>query len=270
MGKIHPTAVVEDGAVLSADIEIGPYCLVGRGSRLGDGVRLLAHAVVIGNTEIGSGTEVYPHAVLGGPAQFRAENSDGSALRVGASNIIREYVSINCGTAKGGGLTEIGDGGYFMANSHIGHDCHIGNEVSLANSVALAGHVTVGDNVNIGGLTAVLQYVRIGRDAFVGGMSGLPTDVIPYGLAQGPRAFLQGLNLVGLKRKGVSREQIHVLRNVFRDLFYGEARFSERVEHAEQRWRGTPEADEIIAFIRAKAKRQIGVPEVSMEKSSDA
>ncbi len=130
MGKIHPTAVVEDGAVLGADVEIGPYCLVGRASRLGDGVRLLAHAVVIGNTEIGSGTEVYPHAVLGGPAQFRAENSDGSALRVGASNIIREYVSINCGTAKGGGLTEIGDGGYFMAYSHIGHDCHVGNEVS--------------------------------------------------------------------------------------------------------------------------------------------
>ena len=270
MAKIHPTAVVEDGAVLGADVEIGPYCVVGRGCRLGDGVKLRAHTVVTGNTEIGSGTEAYPHAVLGGPAQFRAENGEGGALRVGARNIIREYVSINCGTAKGGGLTEIGDGGYFMANSHIGHDCHVGDEVTLANSVALAGHVTVGDNVNIGGLTAVLQYVRIGRDAFVGGMSGLPTDVIPYGLAQGPRAFLQGLNLVGLKRKGVSREKIHVLRNVFRDLFYGEAKFSERVELAEQRWQGSTEADEIIAFIRAKAKRQICVPELSMEKLTDA
>jgi UDP-N-acetylglucosamine acyltransferase len=258
--------VVEDGAVLGADVEIGPYCVVGRHCRLGDGVRLRAHAVVTGNTEVGSGTEVYPHAVLGGPAQFRAESSGGSVLRVGARNIIREGVSMNCGTAKGGGLTEIGDGGYFMANSHIGHDCHVGNEVTLANSVALAGHVTVGDNVNIGGLTAVLQYVRIGRDAFVGGMSGLPTDVIPYGLAQGPRAFLQGLNFVGLKRKGVSRERIHVLRNVFRDLFYGEASFSERVELAAQRWQGSAEADEIIAFIRAKAKRQICVPELSMEK----
>jgi len=269
MGKIHPTAVIEDGAVLGSDVAIGPYCVVGRDCRLGDGVRLHSHAVVMGNTEIGLGTEIYPNAVLGGPAQFIAEKG-GGALRVGARNIIREGVSINCGTTKGGGLTKVGDGGYFMANSHIGHDCQVGNSVTLANSVALAGHVTVGDNVNIGGLTAVLQYVRIGRDAFVGGMSGLPTDVIPYGLAQGPRAYLQGLNLIGLKRKGMSREKIHALRNVFRDLFYGNARFSERVEQVARRWKDLSEVNEIIAFIRAKAKRQICVPKLSGEEPSDA
>ncbi len=270
MEKIHPSAVVEDGAILGADIEIGPYCFVGPRARLGDGVKLQAHAVVTGNTEIGSGTEVYSHAVLGGSAQFRAEVNEANALRVGANNVIREFVSINCGTQKGGGATEVGDGCYLMANSHIGHDCHVGNEVTLANSVALAGHVTVGDNVNIGGLTAVLQYVRIGRDAFVGGMSGLPSDVIPYGLAQGPRAYLQGLNLVGLKRKGVARERIRALRSAFRDLFHGEAPFSERVEMVEQRWQGTPEVDEIIGFIQAKAKRQICVPEISSEKTTYA
>ncbi len=269
MARVHSSAVVEDGAVLGADVEIGAYCFVGRDARISHGVKLMPHAVVIGKTEIGSGTKVYPHAVLGGPAQFREENGDGGALRVGARNIIREYVSMNLGTEKGGGLTEIGDGGYFMANSHVGHDCHVGNEVTLSNSVALAGHVIVGDNVNIGGLTAVLQYVRIGHDAFVGGMSGLPTDVIPYGLAQGPRAFLQGLNIVGLKRKGASRDQIKIIRSVFRDLFYGESSFSERVEKAAQRWQDSPEANEIISFIRAKAKRQICVPEMSVEKSSD-
>jgi UDP-N-acetylglucosamine acyltransferase len=270
MGKIHPSAVVEDGAALGADVEIGPFCFVGSGAKLGDGVKLRAHAVVMGNSEIGSGTEIYPHAVLGGPAQFRAETSDDSALRVGTGNIIREYVSMNCGTDKGGGITVVGDCGYFMANSHVGHDCQLGNEVTLSNSVALGGHVIVGNNVNIGGLAAVVQHVRIGRDAFLGGMSGLPTDVIPYGLAHGARAYLRGLNVVGLKRKNVSRERIHELRGAFRDLFYGEVPFSERVEMAERRWQGSPEVDEIIAFIKAKAKRQICVPELSAEKLSDA
>lgn len=261
MAKIHSSAVVEDGAVLGADVEIGPYCFVGRAVRLGDGVRLISHVMVGGNTEIGTGTEIHPQAALGGPAQFRAEGGSEGTLRIGANNVIRECVTMNCGTRKGGGATRIGAGGYFMAYSHIGHDCHIGDNVTFANGVALAGHVSVADNVNIGGLAAVLQFVRIGRDAFVGGASGLPTDVIPYGLVQGSRAYLQGLNLVGLKRKGLPRERIHALRNAFQYLFYGDGQFSDRVESAAQRWSESPEVSEIIAFIRAKAKRQICVPE---------
>ena len=270
MTNIHSSAVVEDGAILGADVEIGPFCFVGRLARLGDGVRLRSHVVVMGNTEIGSRTEVFPHAVLGGPAQFRAEKSESNALRLGTGNIVREFVTMNCGTLKGGGTTTVGDNGYFMANSHVGHDCHVGDEVTLANSVALAGHVTVGKNVNIGGVTAVLQYVRIGHDAFLGGMSGLPTDIIPFGLAQGPRAYLQGLNIVGLKRKGISRERIHALRGAYRDLFQGKAPFSERVDAAERKWQGVPEVDEIIAFIKEKSKRQICVPEIGVETDSNA
>jgi UDP-N-acetylglucosamine acyltransferase len=261
MARIHPSAVVEDGAVLGADVEIGPYCFVGQSVRLGDGVRLISHVTVRGDTEIGVRTEIHPQAVLGGPAQFRAEGGNDGALRIGANNIIRECVTMNRGTRKGGGVTSIGDGGYFMAYTHVGHDCHVGNNATFANSVALAGHVSVADNVNIGGLAAVLQFVRIGHDAFVGGASGLPTDVIPYGLVQGSRAYLQGLNLIGLKRKGLPRERIHALRNAFQHMFYGDGYFADRVAGAEERWGDSPEVTEIVTFIRAKAKRQICVPE---------
>ena len=269
MANIHPSALIEDGAILGAGVEIGPFCFVGRGVRLGDGVKLQSHVVVMGNAEIGSETELWPHAVLGGSAQYRAESTQDDTIRVGANNVIREFVTINCGTQKGGGITEVGDGCYLMASSHIGHDCHIGNNVTLTNGVGLAGHVTVGDNVIIGGLTAVLQFVRIGHDAFVGGMSGLTTDVIPYGLAQGPRAYLQGLNLIGLKRKKIPRERIHTLRGAYRDLFHGSAPLSERVEVAKGRWNDSPEVNEIISFIEAKAKRPICVPETVLEKPSD-
>jgi UDP-N-acetylglucosamine acyltransferase len=249
MAKIHSTAVVEDGAVLGADVEIGPFCFVGRSTRLGDGVRLVSHVAIRGDTEIGQRTEIHAQAVL----------------RIGVNNVIRECVTMNGGTRKGGGITRVGDNGYFMAYSHVGHDCQIGNGATFANGVALAGHVTVADNVNIGGLAAVLQYVRIGRDAFVGGASGLPTDVIPYGLVQGSRAYLQGLNLIGLKRKGLARERIHALRNAFNQMFYGDGHFMDRVASAEERWGDSPEVAEIIAFIRAKSKRQICVPERSVD-----
>jgi len=267
MTKIHPTAVVEDGAILGADVEIGPYCVVGSRVRLGAGVRLRSHVSVTGDTEIGARTEVYPHAALGGEAQFRAGDGADVALRIGANNVIRECVTMNRGTTKGGGITTVGDNGYFMAYSHVGHDCHIGNNATFANSVALAGHVTVADNVNIGGLSAVLQYVRIGRDAFVGGASGLPTDVIPYGIVQGSRAFLLGLNLIGLKRKGIPRDRIHALRNAFRHLFYTDGLFADRVAATEERWGQSPEVAEVIGFIRTKSKRQICVPEQGASES---
>jgi UDP-N-acetylglucosamine acyltransferase len=269
MTRIHPSAVVEDGAALAADVEVGPHCFVEREVKLGEGVRLLAHVVVSGDTEIGPRTIVHAHAALGGPAQFRSESGMTGALRIGAGNVIREGVTMNRGTDKGGRVTTIGDDGFFMAGSHVGHDCHVGNGVTFANGVAIAGHVSVADNVNIGGLAAVLQYVRIGRDAFVGGVSGVPTDVIPYGLVQGSRAFLEGLNLVGLKRKGIPRDRIHALRNAFRELFYGEGYFTDRVNQTAERWGGNQEVDEIIAFIRTKSKRQICVPAGDSYETAD-
>ncbi len=269
MSRIHPSAIVEDGAVLGADVEVGPFCIVGRQARVGDGVRLLSHVVISGDTELGSRSVVHPHAVLGGSAQFRAETGEVGALRIGSNNVIREHVTMNRGTVKGGGITSVGDNGYFMAYSHIGHDCHVGNNATCANCVALAGHVTVADNVNIGGLSAVLQFVRIGHDAFVGGASGLPTDVIPYGIVQGSRAYLLGLNLIGLKRKGIPRERIHALRGAFRQMFYGEGHLGDRVSAAEEKFGSYAEVADVIAFMRTKSKRQICVPEKGSAESSD-
>lgn len=260
MAKIHPTAIVEDGARLGADVEIGPYCVVGRQARLGDGVQLISHVVIEADSEIGARTLVHPHAVLGGAAQYRGETGEGARLVIGADNVIREFVTINAGSTKGTGLTKVGDKGYFMAYSHIAHDCHVGNEVTFANSVALAGHVTVGDGVNIGGISVVHQFSRIGHQAFIGGMTGIPGDLIPYGMATGSRAHLSGLNLIGLKRKGVPRPRIHALRAAYRFIFAGEGHLPERARMAAERWSDCVEVREVVDFIFAASKRRIMTP----------
>ena len=260
MTKVHSSAIVEDGAVLGADVEIGPFCLVGSHARLGDGVRLLSHVIVTGNTEIGARTVVHPHAVLGGGPQFRGDSGADAKLIVGSDTVIRELVTMNGGSVKGGGLTQVGDRGYFMANSHVAHDCHVGNGVTFANSVALGGHVTVEDGVNIGGLSAVQQFCRIGRNAFIGGVTGVPDDVIPYGMAWGDHARLEGLNLIGLKRRGIPRERIHAIRAAYRGIFFGAGRLLDRAQEAGERWKDIPEICEIIAFIIADAKRPICMP----------
>jgi len=260
MAKIHRTAIVEDGALLGADVDIGPYCIVGARVRLGDGVRLQAHVVIEGEAEVGPRTIVHPHAVLGGPAQYRNDTGEGARLIIGADNVIREHVTMNVGSTKGGGTTRVGQKGYFMAYSHVAHDCEIGDGVTFANGVALGGHVIVGDEANIGGQAAVQQYSRIGRNAFIGGLTGVPNDVIPYGIAEGRRARLVGLNLIGLKRKGLPRERIHALRAAFRAIFTGDGRLFDRAEAAKQKWREVPEVQEITGFILADAKRSICVP----------
>jgi UDP-N-acetylglucosamine acyltransferase len=257
MTRVHATAVVEEGARLAGDVEVGPFCFVGRKVRLGAAVRLGPHVVVLGDTDIGERTIVHSHAVLGGPAQFRADDAPDATLRIGMDNIIREHVTMNGGSARGGGLTRVGNGGYFMAYSHVAHDCQVGNDVTFANGAQLAGHVTVADGVTIGGLAAVLQFVRIGRNAFIGGSTGLPADVIPYGLVQGSRAVMEGLNIVGLKRKGVPRERIHALRAAYRFLFLEGGAFADRVREAADKWPDSPEVGEVLAFINADSKRPI-------------
>lgn len=261
MAKVHPTAMVEDGAKLDSDVEVGPFSIIGNGVSLTGGVRVQSHVVITGATEIGERTVIYPHVVIGGAPQFRSDKGTDTRIIIGADNIIREHVTISRGSNKGGGLTRVGSRGYFMAYSHIGHDCHVGDGVTFANGAQLGGHCEIGDGVNIGGLAAVQQFSQIGSYAFVGGVTGVPGDVIPYGMVWGDRAKLYGLNLVGLKRRGLSRDRIYALRAAFRSIFFGDGPFAGRVARAAERWSDAPEIQEIIRFIQSKRKRPLCMPE---------
>jgi len=233
-------------------------------------VRILSHVVILGHTKIGARTIVHPHAVLGGGPQFRGDPGTDARLEIGEDNVVREHVTMNGGSVKGGGLTQVGDRGYFMAYSHVAHDCHVGTDVTFANSVALGGHVTIYDGVNIGGVSAVQQYSRIGRNAFIGGLTGVPDDVIPFGMAWGDHARLEGLNLIGLKRRGVPRERIHALRAAFRAIFFGSGRVMDRAREAGERWKGFDEVEEVVAFILADSKRPICMPSKARQSDTEA
>ena len=258
--KIDRTAIVEDGARLGAGVSIGPFCHIGADVVLGEGVTLLSHAVVVGHTTIGARTRVFPFASIGHEPQDLKYQGEASTLTIGTDCVIREGVTINPGTAGGRMKTTIGDGCAFLANSHVGHDCHVGNKVVLSNNVMLAGHVRIGDYVIIGGGAAVIQFARVGAHAFIGGLSGLENDLIPYGLAMGNRAYLASLNLVGLKRRGFSREEIHDLRRAYRLLFAVEGTLKERVEDVAQEFAAHPQVQEILDFIREGADRAICTP----------
>jgi len=256
--KIHPTAIVEDGAKLGAGVEIGPFCSVGPHVELGDGVRLISHTAILGATKIGARTVVYSGAQLGGEAQIRGNNAPAARLKIGEDCVIRETVTMNAGSARDKGVTSIGARGYFMAYSHVGHDCHVGNDVTFANGAQLAGHCEIGDGVVMGGLSAVQQFGRIGGGAMLGGLSGANTDIIPYGIAAGPHAELGNLNLIGLKRRGISRENINALRATFRAIFLeSEGSLADRAKRARERWGSVAEVNEIVDFILAPAKRPI-------------
>jgi UDP-N-acetylglucosamine acyltransferase len=225
---------------------------------LAEGVRLLPHAVLIGNVESGPRTVIYPNAVLGGEAQIRNTSAPEARLVIGAGNVIREGVTISAGSERGGGVTRIGDRNYFMAYSHAGHDCHVGDDVTLSNGVQLAGHVEIANGVILGGLAAVQQFSRVGQYAFISGLSGVNSDVIPYGMALGMHAKLGGLNLIGLKRRGIPRANIHALRAAFRAIFLeNTGSVQERAAHAAETWADVPEVQHVTTFILADAKRQI-------------
>lgn len=254
---VHPTALVEDGARLGAGVEIGPFCIVGRDAVLGDGVRLIGHASVTGHTRIGARTVLHHGAALGGVAQIRGDDAPAARLTVGEDCTIREHVTMNLGSARGGGLTSVGRGGYFMAYSHVGHDCHVGDGVTFANGAQLGGHVEIGDGVIMGGLSAVQQFGRVGKGAMIGGVTGVNTDVIPYGIAAGDHAELGGLNLVGLKRRGLPRASINALRAAFKFVFLeNEGSMADRARRAKERW-AVAEVHEIADFILAPAKRPV-------------
>jgi UDP-N-acetylglucosamine acyltransferase len=257
---IHPSAVVESGAVIGAGVEIGPFAVIGGQAILHDNVRVHSHVVIAGKTEIGEGTQIFPFASLGHAPQDRKFRGEESRLVIGARNVIREYVTMNPGTEQGGLVTRIGNDGLFLTGAHIAHDCQIGNNVLLVNNATLGGHCVVEDYASIGGLSALHQFVRIGAYAFIGGMSGIENDVIPFGMALGNRANLAGLNIVGLKRRGFDREQIHTLRKAYRMLFATEGTLMERLEDVEKMFPEDEPVQRIVRFIRADSSRSFCVP----------
>jgi UDP-N-acetylglucosamine acyltransferase len=260
MPNIHPSAVVDPKARIADTATVGPFCVVGPDVELGDNVELLSHVVVTGITTVGEGTRIFPFASIGHQPQDLKYKGEPSTLVIGKNCQVREHVTMNPGTEGGGMMTRVGDNCLFMASAHVAHDCILGNNVIMANNATLAGHVVVGDFAFLGGLSAVHQFVRIGKHAMIGGMSGVEADVIPFGIVIGNRAHLNGLNIVGLKRRGFSREDIHTLRNAYRLLFAPEGTLQERVEDVAEQYQDNVAVMEVVEFIRADSSRQLCTP----------
>lgn len=260
--SIHPTAIVEEGASLGEGVRVAAFAYIGSEVTLGDGCHVHQRATVTGRTELGAHVEVFPGAVIGTPPQILNFKDDGtSRLIIGASTVIREHVTIHSGSPAHGGLTKVGSNCLLMVDVHVAHDCMVGDKCVLANNVALGGHIVVEDQVWMGGLAAVHQFCRIGQHAFVGGGAIVVADVIPYGSVIGNHAHLAGLNIVGMKRRGFSRQSIHDLRAAYRMLFAKEGTFSERVKDAEETYGECAELMEIIRFIRSSKNRSLCLPE---------
>lgn len=256
---IHPSSVIEDGATVGAGCKIGPFCLIGPEVVLGANSELTSHVVLKGDTHIGDGAEIYAGAVVGEIPQDKKFDGERSKLRIGARVRIREHVTINTGTSGGGGLTKIGDDCLLMAGCHIAHDAMLGDRVIVVNSSAVAGHCIIEDDVIIGGLCGIHQFVRIGRGAIIGAVTMVTNDVIPNGLVQAPRGELDGLNLVGLKRKGIPRSDINALRAAYQTLAQGEGTFQERAQRIAE------DADselvrEVAEFVLAGSDRSFLTP----------
>jgi len=257
---VHPTAIVDPGARLGPNVRIGPFCTVGSHVEIGAGCELVSHVVVTGRTTIGARTRVSPFASIGHAPQDLRYNGEPTTLSIGEDCIIREGVTINVGTATGAGATIIGDRCFFLAQSHVAHDCWIGSNVVLTNNAMLAGHCRIGDFAIIGGGAGIHQFVRVGPHAFVGALSAVPQDVIPYGMVLGNRAYLHGLNIIGLRRRGFSREQIHDLRRAYRLLFADEGTLAERMEDVAEEFSQHTTVQEILDFIRDGNDRSICTP----------
>ena len=261
MSDIHPTAIVEPGAELAASTKVGPFCHVGRHVQLGENVELISHIAIAGRTSVGDGTRVFPFASIGHQPQDLKYKGEESRLVIGCNNIIREQVTINPGTEGGGMLTKIGDSCLLMVGVHVAHDCLIGNSVIMANNATLAGHVKVGDFAVFGGLSAIHQFVRVGQYAMVGGVTGVERDVIPYGSVLGDRARLSGLNIVGMQRRGFTRDEIQSLRNAYQALFESEqGTFAERVAAVSTRFAGVRPVEDVLRFIKEDSSRGLVQP----------
>jgi UDP-N-acetylglucosamine acyltransferase len=259
--EIHPTAIVAKGAELADGVSVGPYSLIGEHARIGARTEILSHVIVEGHTRIGEDCTVRNFSNLGGPPHHTAYKGEPTELIIGDRNRIWEHVTMHIGTIQAGGVTRVGNDGMYMATCHVGHDCTVGDNVVLAHSATLGGHVDIGDFVMVSGLAAVHQYCRVGRYSFIGGLAAVTKDVIPYGLVWGNHAHLEGLNLVGLKRRDFSRETIGELRSAYRLLFAVEGTFQERIDDTAATFGHSAPVMEIIDFIRAEAGRPLCLPE---------
>ena len=245
--RIHPLAVVEDGATIGDNVVIGPFSYVGPNVELKEGVELLTHAVVTGLTVVGKGTKIFPSAVIGGVAQSLHHDGADATLTIGEFNTIREGVTMNCGTTGGGGKTIVGNNNLFLAYSHVAHDCILGNHIVLSNNVMLAGHV-------------MHQFTRVGRQAFIGGLSAVAYDVIPYGMLNGNPGILGGLNVVGMSRAGIERSAIHVVRRAYKQIFEGDGSIRVNAAAIRDEYLDCPQVIEILDFIGAESERALSSP----------
>ena len=256
---IHPTSIIDKNAKISKNAKIGPYTLIGPNVEIGDNVEVYSHVNIEGNTKIGDGTKIFPFASIGSQPQDLKYKGEENSLVIGKNNTIREYVTINPGTRGGGGITAIGNNCLFMISSHIAHDCYVGNNVIIANNVPLGGHVTIEDNVVIGGNSAVQQFTRIGKMAMIGGMTGVLYDVIPYGLSTGNRNFLQGINLIGLRRSKFDNKDILGLNEAYKEIF-ATKNLTKNISKLNGVFKENPLVKNVIEFITKDKKRSICTP----------
>ena len=261
MENINKLAVISDNAKIGKGVKIGPFCVIGDNVEIGSGCELKSHVVIEGNTKIGKNNVIFPFATIGQIPQDLKFGGEESCIEIGDNNKIREHVTIHPGTRGDNLITKIGSNCLLMVGCHIAHDCVVGNNVILANNATLAGHVKLDDNVIVGGLSAIHQFVRVGKNAMIGGMSGVESDVIPYALVMGERASLAGLNLVGLKRKGFSREQISNLRDFYRHVFeQKDQSFENRLQNAIKMFDCDETLNEVINFLKQDNSRNICLP----------
>ena len=256
---IHKTAIIESNSKISKNVKIGPYSVIGANVEIGEGTEIQSHVSIIGNTKIGKNNKIYPFASIGNDPQDLKFQGEETKLEIGDNNKIREYVTVNPGTKGGGGLTKVGNNCLFMVSSHIAHDCYVGNNVILANNVPLGGHAFIDDEVIIGGNSAVQQFTRVGRSAMIGGMCGVVRDVIPYGIVHGNRSVLQGLNLIGLRRKNFQNKEIIVLSDAYKEIFKNE-NLTGNLKNLSEEHKSSELVKEVINFIEKDKKRPICTP----------
>lgn len=257
---IHSTAIVSSSAKLGRNVKIGPYAVIGDKVELADDVEIMSHVCVDGRTYVGSGTKIYPFAAIGFPPQDLKFHGEDSEVIIGQNNSIREYVTVHPGTEGGAMKTVIGNNNLLMIGVHIAHDCIIGNNTVLANNVTLGGHVQIGDDAIIGGMSAIHQFVRIGQHAIVGGMSGVERDVIPYGAVKGERSHLYDINMIGILRSGIDRNEIRLLKEAYKMIFYNEKTLAESVLEAEAHFSDSATVQEIVKFMKEKTNRSFCLP----------
>jgi UDP-N-acetylglucosamine acyltransferase len=251
---IHPTAIVDPKSEIAADVTVGPYAIIGPNVEIGPGCRIGAHSVIEGPTRLGRDNAVHPFASVGSAPQDLKYRGEPTVLEIGDSNVIREFATLNRGTAGGGGVTRVGAHNVFMAYAHVAHDCIIGDHVLMANAATLAGHVTIEDHAIVGGLVAIHQHARIGESAILGGGAMVTLDVPPYCMAAGDRAKLQGLNLVGLKRRGMTKETIDALRAAYRVLFAAGLRLGDALARLRSDFAAFPEVLHLADFCAASVR----------------